>query len=294
MDCKHKGILYSISASVLFGLSPVFVRLMLDSVNIETLNALLTVFSTSFFAVMLFLSKRSLHFKVILRNWRKVGLLGLVTAMFALLYVYGIYVSGPTNAAFLLQFATVFTILFGVVFLKERFTKGEGWGIVVAVVGVFVLAYGNLSVEVVGTLIFLCASLLVALSNLLSKIYVKDVNPLALAGGNSMFVSVFIFSYVLLFGKLEVNIPSEAVVYAALASLVSVVFSFILLYKALEVYEVSKTATIRTMEPFFTAIFSFAILSLSPTINQLSGGFLIVIGVVILSLTRTRCTSSRD
>ena len=292
MDCRHKGILYSVSASILFGLSPVFVRLMLESVNIETLNVLLTVFSSSFFALVLFLSKRTLHFNVILRNWRKTGLLGLVTASFSLIYTYGIHVSGPTNAAFLLQFATVFTIIFGVVFLKESFTKVEGLGIMVAVVGVFVLAYGNLSVEIVGTLIFLCASLLGALSGLLSKIYVKDVNPLALAGGNSMFVSVFIFSYVLLFGKLEVNIPSEAVGYAALASLVSVVFSFILLYKALEVYEVSKTATIRTMEPFFTAVFSFAILSLSPTMNQLSGGVLIVIGVVILSLTRTRCTSS--
>ena len=294
MDYKNKGILYSVSASLLFGLSPVFIRLMLGSVNIETLNVLLTAFSTSFFVIVLFLSKRTLHFKVIFRNWKKVGLLGFVTAAFSLVYVYGIHVSGPNNAAFLLQFATVFTIMFGVVFLKERFTKVEGLGILVAVVGVFVLAYGNLSVEVAGTLILLCASLLGAVSGLLSKVYVKDVNPFALAGGNSMFVCLFIFLYVFIIGKLEVTFPPEAVFYAVLASLLTVVFSFILLYKALEVYEVSKTATIRTMEPFFTVIFSFAILALSPTLNQLYGGILIIVGVVILSLTKARFKDSRN
>ena len=288
MDNKRRGILFSISASLMFGLNPVFVKLALGSVNVGTMNVLLTLFSTLFFSLILVLSSGFTPFKVIFQNWKKVGLMGLVTAAFALLYAYGISLSGPTNAAFLLQFGTVFTIIFGVAILKEKFTKAEGLGILVAVVGVFVLAYGDLSIEILGVIVLVVASILAALTNLLSKVYVKNIRPVTLASGNSIFVSLFIIAYVGLFGNMQLNIPPEAAIYTAVGSITGVVLSFILFYKALQIFEVSKAVTIRTMEPFLTAIFSFAILALVPNVNQLIGGIMIVIGVIALSLSKTK------
>ena len=180
--------------------------------------------------------------------------------------------------------------MFGVAFFKERFTRLEAVGVVVAVVGVFVLAYGDLSLEIVGAAVLLGAALFFASANSLSKVYVKKVNPVALAGGNSMLMFLFIFTYTVLARKLDTVFPSETVVYAILGSITGVVLSFILFFKALQVFEVSKAATIRTMEPFLTAIFSFAILALTPTANQLLGGALIVLGVVTLSLTKGKQT----
>jgi drug/metabolite transporter (DMT)-like permease len=214
------------------------------------------------------------------------------SAVGSVLYTYGISLYGPVNATFLVQFTAVFTILFGVAFFKERFTRLEAVGVVVAVVGVFVLAYGDLSLEVVGTAVLLGAALFFASANSLSKVYVKNVSPVALAGGNSMLMFLFIFTYTVLAGKLETAFPSETLVYAFLGAVTGVVLSFILFFKALQVFEVSKAATIRTMEPFLTAIFSFVILALTPTANQFLGGALIVIGVVILSLTRGKQTSN--
>jgi drug/metabolite transporter (DMT)-like permease len=164
----------------------------------------------------------------------------------------------------------------------------EGAGILVAVFGGFVLAYGNLSLETVGTLVLLGAALFFASANTLSKAYVKNVNPVALAGGNAIFVFLFISIFAVLSGRLETAFPSETLLYAFLGSVTGAVLSFVLFFKALEVFAVSKTATIRTIEPFLTAIFSFAILSLLPTANQLVGGVLIVIGVATLSLTKEK------
>jgi drug/metabolite transporter (DMT)-like permease len=110
--------------------------------------------------------------------------------------------------------------------------------------------------------------------------------PPSLAGGNAIFVFLFIFAYTVLSGRLETSFPPVTLVYAVLGAVTGVVLSFILFFKALQIFEVSETATIRTMEPFLTAIFSFAILALTPTANQLLGGALIVIGVVVLSLTK--------
>jgi drug/metabolite transporter (DMT)-like permease len=282
---KQRGVLFAVSASLMFGLSPVFVRLTLDFVNVETMNVLFTAVASLCFVVLFAVFKR-VHFNSILGNWRKVSLISLLSAVGSMLFTYGISLYGPVNAAFLVQFTAVFTILFGVAFFKERFTPLEAAGILLAVVGVFVLAYGDLSLEIIGAAVLLSAALLFASANSLSKAYVKKVNPVALAGGNSMFMFLFIFAYTVLAGKLETAFPSETLVYAFLGSITGVFLSFILFFKALQVFEVSKAATIRTMEPFLTAIFSFAILALTPTANQLLGGALIVIGVVVLSLTK--------
>ena len=286
MADRQRGVLFAVSASLMFGLSPVFVRLVLDFVNVETMNVLFTVFASLCFVVAFGVFRKAAYFRSILGSWRRVGLMSLFSAAGSLLFTYGIFLYGPVNAAFLVQFTAVFTILFGAVFFKERFTRLEAVGIVVAVVGVFVLAYGNLSLEIVSTLVLLGAALLFASANSLSKVYVKNVDPVALAGGNSMFMFLFIFAFAILTGKLETAFPSETLVYAFLGSVTGVVLSFVLFFKALQVYAVSKTATIRTIEPFLTAIFSFVILALPTTVNQLVGGVMIVIGVATLSLTK--------
>jgi O-acetylserine/cysteine efflux transporter len=280
--------LFAVSASLMFGLSPVFVRLVLDFVNVETMNILFTVFASVCFVVAFGFFRKAAYVRSILRSWRRVGSMSLCSAAGSLLYTYGIFLYGPLNAAFLVQFTAIFTILFGVIFFKERFTRLEATGIVLAVVGVFVLAYGNLSLEVVSTLVLLGAALLFASANSLSKAYVKKVNPVALAGGNSIFMFLLIFTFTVLTGKLETVFPSKTLVYAFLGSITGVVLSFVLFFKALQVYAVSKTATIRTVEPFLTAIFSFIILALPTTVNQLLAGIMIVIGVAMLSLTRRK------
>jgi len=283
---RQRGVLFAVSASLMFGLSPVFVRLVLDFVNVETMNVLFTVFAGLCFVVAFGVFRKAAYFRSIIGNWRRVGLMSLFSAAGSLLYTYGIFLYGPVNAAFLVQFTAVFTILFGALFFKERFSRLEAAGIFLAVVGVFVLAYGNLSLEVVSTMVLLGAALLFASANSLSKAYVKNVNPVALAGGNSFFMFLFIFAFAVLTGRLETAFPSVTLVYAFLGSVTGVVLSFVLFFKALQVYAVSKTATIRTIEPFLTAIFSFVVLALPTTANQLVGGVLIVIGVATLSLTK--------
>jgi drug/metabolite transporter (DMT)-like permease len=286
MSDKRKGILFSVLTSLMLGFLPVLMVLVLELVNVETMNVVWSGFSSVFFVLFFVLAKKRHYFVVLFRNWKKLSLLGLLGTVGFLLYTYGLLLAGPVNAGFLLQFTAVFTIIFGVVFLKERFTRQEGLGIVAAVVGVFVLAYGHFDVELVSTVAVLCAAVLFASSNLISKVYVKNINPISLAGGNALFEFLFLFAYAALFGKLQVAIPTVAFAYSVVGAFVGGFLGFVLFFKALDVYEVSKVASIRTAEPFLTAIFSFAVLALAPTVNQLAGGILIVVGVITLSLAK--------
>ncbi|MCW4005703.1 MAG: DMT family transporter [Candidatus Bathyarchaeota archaeon] len=286
MDGKRAGVLFSVCASLMFGLSPVLVTLTLNYTNIETQNVLFNLFASIFFAAFIWAFKKKRALKVILKNWREITLVSAIVAAGSLLFTYGILVSGPTNATFVIQFTLIFTILLGVVFLKERLSKFEVLGMLISLSGLFVLSYGNVEFEILSTAVLLAASALFAAANFLSKVYVKNIDPLSLTGGRAIFVFVILLVYALALGKLDFALPVEALGYSALGAVTGVALSFVFFFKALEIFEVSKTMIIRSMEPFLTALFSFAILALAPTANQLAGGAIIVAGVILLSLTK--------
>jgi drug/metabolite transporter (DMT)-like permease len=288
MVAKQKGALFTVLASLMFGLSPVFMKLVLDYVNIETMNVLFAVFASLLFLGYIVATRKTWHLLIIKNRWTVIGLLGLFDASGSLLFAYGVFVSGPTSASFIIQFTTVFSIFFGVVFLAERLSRQEILGVAAALGGLFFLAYGNAQVELASTLAVLAAAVLFATVNVFSKYFVQDIPPFSLAGGRSFFIMLYLMAYALILGKLEFNVPPVALLYSVLGAVTGMVLSFVLFFKALETWEISKTAAIRSMEPFLTALFSFFILALEPTLNQLVGGVFIVLGVAILSLSREK------
>ncbi|MCX8150197.1 MAG: DMT family transporter [Candidatus Bathyarchaeota archaeon] len=288
MNGKQKGVLFTLLTSLTVAIGAVLLKLNLELVSVEMANLLFSGFCSVFFIGILLLYRGQGHFSAIAKNWRKLALFSLLGTSALLLNTYGIFIAGPVNAAFLGQFAAVFTILLGFFFLKERFTKQEGTGILFAVIGVFIMAYSGFNAEIVGIAIFLTVAFLFAVSNLISKIFVAKIPPIALAGSNSFFGLLFMSLFMLLFTRVEPKVPSLALFYTFFGALLGGVIGFILFYKALQVFEVSKTVAIRTADPFLTAVFSFIFLSLTPTVNQLVGGAFIVVGVILISLAKPK------
>jgi len=284
---KRKGIFYTIASGSVFSVYPICVRLILESVNIETANILVSMFaSLLFLTIFSFKGDCLIHYKSILRNPKQIALLSIVSAVSTLLFTEGILISGPTKATFIMQLVFVFNVLFGTLILKERFLKSEAVGIVIAVFGTFILAYNQMSVEIIGTLMLLAASFLVAITGLLSKVYLRKMNPITLAGGTPLFVLIFLSVYSVSLGKIDISFPMPIVFYAVIAALTGLVLSYIFLFKALQVYDLSKVSGIRTFESFLTVIWAFLVLSQFPTANQLLGGALIVTGVTLLVIAK--------
>jgi EamA domain-containing membrane protein RarD len=95
---RQRGVLFAVSASLMFGLSPVFARLVLDSVNVETMNVLFTAFASLCFVVAFGVFHKAAYVRSILRSWRSVGLMSLFSAAGSLLYTYGIFLYGPHHS----------------------------------------------------------------------------------------------------------------------------------------------------------------------------------------------------
>jgi len=287
MKNEEKGILFSILSRSL-SISPVLIRLSLYTINPETTNMLQTLFSSVMFVLLFIVLRKTNNFKNIIKNWKGPAIIGLLAFVASLLYTYGILLAGPTTASFVIQFATIFTIFLGIAFLKERFTKLEGFGVLLAVIGLLVMSYENIEIQYLSIIVILGGSLIIAVENIFSKKFLKNENPITLAGGRSMFMFLFFFVFSVLSGRLQTNLTMASLGYTFLAAVTGIFLNFILSFKSLKLIEVSKSVAVGTIGPFFVTIYSFIILSLIPTLNQLLGGILIIIGIISLSLIRKK------
>ena len=284
MNDKQRGAILSLLSSTM-GISPVLFRLSFDSISPEMTNLLQTFFASILFALLFLIFRKSIDVKTMIQNWRGPVLIAFLVFIGGLLFTYGILFSGPTTATFVIQYTTVFTVILGVVFLKERFTRIESAGIVLAIIGLLMISYESVELQLFSLAILLVGALSFALSNIISKVYVANVDPVALAGGRSVFIFLFFFVYSLLTNKVTVGVPIITLGYMFLAAITGVFLNFILFFKSLELIEVSRSTAITAIRPLFTAVYSLVLLSLIPTTNELLGGILIVIGIITLSLT---------
>jgi chloramphenicol-sensitive protein RarD len=288
MNNEQKGILFAILASISLGFNYIAAKLLVDLVNVETMNTIWFMFASILFFVFFVLSKKSKNLKVIIKNWKIILIIGILATMGSILWSYAIFYSGPNKVSFIFQFNTIFTVFLGISILKERFKKIESLGVFIAIIGILILTYSNDELNFISTVLTLCSAFFYSLANFIVKLYVKKVDPITLAGGRSFFVFLLFLLYAMITNKIQTNIPSIIFGYAFLGGLTGAFIGFILFYKALEKIKISKVIAIRSLDPLFTTIFSFLILSIIPTINQLLGGLLIISGVAILTLYKNK------
>lgn len=288
MNNEQKGILFTILASISLALNVIFGKLLVDLTNVETGNMIWFMFASILYVIFFISARKTKNFKIIWKNKKKILLIGILSSIGSILWMYGILYAGTNNMSFVFQFNIIFTVLLGVTFLGDRFKKLEIIGVLVSIAGIIILAYDNSGISLLGIAIILFSAVFNSLTNFVSKIFVSKINPIAMSGGRAIFMFLLVSVYTLATNKLQANIPNAALLYAFLGGLTGAFIGFIFFYKALEKIKMSKVMTLRTIEPFWVVVFSFVILLTIPTINQLIGGSFIVIGIIIIVLTKGR------
>lgn len=284
MNENQKGIILAFLSSIGIASCYIISKTILNYINIETSITIWFFFASLFYLAYFLLTGREEHLKKITRNWKKLSILALSTAAGGILWFYGISLTEPTRVAFISRFSTVFVILMGVIFLKERFTHIEVSGISLAVLGAFILTSSNGTASLTVTLIVLASAFFFALSSFLAKVFVKDIDSLTLAGGRTLYYLLFISIYTFSTGSFQIPPHPNAYLLAALGGFAGAFGAFILFYQSLELIQVSKSISVKTSEPFLTALFSFLIFSTLLDLNQIVGGILIVAGILVLTL----------
>lgn len=187
MTKLQKGVVLTLVSAVFNASTYLFSALILKKTSVETM-----LFLWFFWAVLLyfiFFAARTQVSKIveIIRN-RQLAIIGLVNAVSALLWSYGILLGGAALTAFIFRFEIVFTVLIGVIFLKEKISRLDILGIIIATVGAFLVAYRSSEIVIAATIIVLAAALISSLAIVLVKRQVKKTDPLILAASRSFYL----------------------------------------------------------------------------------------------------------
>lgn len=275
------GYFYAIISSFLLMGSVILNKHLLDFVNPKMLA--FVFFSVVFLCsvvVIIYRGKDS-YLGLLRQHWKDGMIVGGFNAMAATFFFLSLDLLDAPTTAFLVRFSTVFIIILGVFYLKEKLTRLDIIGIFIAVLGAFVINF-SVSLAKLGLLTALVSAFFIALHQTAAKIFVKRTNPLNLVNLRTLFSSSFLLVITLATSSFQA-IPLN-LLHLFLASGILAGAGFVFFYKALEMIEVSKAAVIRSLDPFIVLVYGFILFQTTPDIQEILGGILIVIGVVIIIL----------
>lgn len=286
-DARIQGYIFAGLASLFMTANFVLSKMILRDVNPETSSVYFFGFGavSSFF--LLVFTKRLSKVREAKNLWKQIAVLSLFGSVGSVLWFYGIDSIGPSLTAFLVRFVVVFAVLWGVLFLKEKFNKVEALGMIIAVIGALFLTYTSENFAFLGGAIVLAATFIFSINQLIVKIYIKKIDPFVLNHLRVSLVTLILFSYTFFSGKLET--PTKSVLLLSfIAGTLGAAIGITFFYKALDLADLSKVNIIRTIDPFVVVLYAFLFLQEIPTLNQLLGGSIIVFGVIILIMSRKR------
>jgi drug/metabolite transporter (DMT)-like permease len=287
MENSIKAYIFALAASLIVGITVVMIKIVL-----QDLNQLSTIVYSNLFGFlvstlfMTFIRKRE-WIKPLREHWRHMTLYALFSVIGVIALTYSIDTIGPSLTSFLTRFVMIFTVMIGFFFLKERFNKLEAVGMVLAVMGAFMITYTTDEIILMWTVLVIGVCALLAFAQLIVKTHIKKIDYFVL--NHIRIVSSFFIVAVIAIMTSSLQIPSiNNLILCFIIGIGSGMVGFGLFYKALEIAEMSKVNIIRVADPFLVVLFSFILLSSIPTSLQLLGGLVIALGVAIMVIARQK------
>jgi drug/metabolite transporter (DMT)-like permease len=235
--------------------------------------------------------RREIDFSVLRDNFRFFAMIGfLIAVATSASYAAVVYID-PGTAALLAQTGILFSLAFGLIWLKERLVGGEKIGAVLAVIGVLIISFqsgfGSSGIWL-GTLFVLSSTFTYALHAAIVK----------REGGGIDFINFFLFRmvsscfFLFLFtvGRGELVRPTgrEVWLILLLAATVNVTISRALYYLVLRRIDLTILTILLTLSPVLTILWSIVLFGERPSLQGLIGGTAVILGVIIVTLSKRK------
>lgn len=197
----------------------------------------------------------------------------------------------PAVVSFIGNIGPVFVTLMGLTLLKEHFRKTQLVGIMVTILGVFVINYrqgGFIGFTDPGAMYVIAASFFFSLATIGGRKYRRYLNP----GYMSLIRSLML---ALVMGILFVRQSEGGLFDISLTvwrdllfgSLLETMIVIVFAYQALKMIEATKTSLIISSKGVWALVFAWIFLGVFPNGYQLAGGILTLAGVWLITWTRS-------
>lgn len=221
------------------------------------------------------------------RNYIILLLLGIIEVIGTYFFFKAIHtISNPAITSFIGNVSPVFIITLSFLLLKERFNKLEFFGMVLAVSGAFVISYkGNTKLHemfIDGTQYVLYSSAFAAISAVIIKKNIKNINPVILTTNRSFFL--LLFSIIALgFRRETLAIDVRPLLNIFIGSLLGPFLTVIAGYLALQYIPLSRRAIINSTKGVFVLLGAYLYFGKFPSTIALIGGLVTIIGLLLIA-----------
>lgn len=260
----------------------IFARLMLPHVN-PFLSALF-VMSVGVVEVGAFgLITGRLRLTALLRHWHFFLAIGFCIGVSTAINYAAIALIDPGTAAILGKTSILFGLAFGIFWLKDRFTRVQAGGALVALAGLAIVTFQPGDYLRIGSLLIVFSTFLYSGHTALTKRYAGSMDLLNFFFYRLLFSAFFLFLIAGFQGQLALPATPIAWGLLVLAGTVDVVISRTLYYAALRRLDMSVFSILLTASPVAAILWSFLLFDLFPNPRQLIGGVIILAGILVVT-----------
>jgi len=194
----------------------------------------------------------------------------------------------PSIISFFNQSQIVFTILLGFLFINEILNKWELVAAGVILFGMLVMTYNSSTVFLGGVALMIYANFVGSINMIIVRKIGCHVGTLTFARIRTLSLFTLFISYNL-FTAGKVAVPTVPVLLIILlGSFFGPFLNVISIYKSLEYIPAGKLALFRSIQPFFVMVAAGIFLKILPGFRESVGGFIVVVGCIILAYFHMR------
>jgi drug/metabolite transporter (DMT)-like permease len=189
----------------------------------------------------------------------------------------------PGTASLLAKTSIVMSIGLGMLWLKERFSRLQGFGAAIALVGALVITFQPADYIRLGSLAVLVSAFMYALHTAIVKRYGQEMDFVEFFFFRILSTSVLMFFTALAWDAL-VWPGRTACLLILMTAVVDVVISRALFYLVLRRMQMSVHSIVLTLSPVAAVLWTFFLFGIAPTGQQIWGGCSVIIGVLSVTL----------
>ena len=290
---KAKGYIFVFISVVALSNVYIFSKAALNQVNFPQFGTYWFFFAMVWnFLLFGFSKKLRNEVSINKKNLRYLPILGILELLSTGLFFYAIKLTeNPAIVSFVGNIGPIYVIILGYIFLKERFNKWEITGMLLTIAGAIILNYKkdftwHQFFYKDSGIIYLMA-LISAISAIFTKSKIKEIHPWLLSINRILFIFAGFLTLFLIKGEnLYISLP--AFYNILFGSLLGPFLAVLAGYYAFRYLKVSKISVIGTSKSFLILVASYFFFGVMPLLYQIAGGVLMIVGVVIITLSKAK------
>ncbi len=290
---KHTPHLSALAAMIIWGLSFIWTKQLLEHLGPASILMFRLTISTVFLFLILLFTRKFQRIKQ-----QHIPLFFLAAFFEPFLYFmgesHGLRLVSASLTSIIISTIPVFTALFAGIFLKEKLSRFNLFGLAVSFAGILIILIDrnfNLSANPKGILFLFGAVASAVVYGMILKRLTSMYHALTIVWIQNL-IGIFYFLPVALVAErhslLAFRFAPEQLFQLIMLGLLGSSFAFVFFAVAVKNLGISKANIYTNLIPVFTALFSILLLSEMPLLKQIAGMLLVVAGVAMSQAVKKR------